>query len=233
MRIAVIISGKIRTLGKCAATLSRVIPKSADKFVYLSGEADLDDVAELNPRHIVVEPEQEIAERSAYTLQIGRGTHSVQGSLRQLHSLARAWKHFEDLGYTHDWVMRLRCDHLFLREIEPIEDWEHGIYIPEHENWYGLNDQFAFGSRDIMEKYFRRLERLDEYIDSGGIFHSESFLRWVIDQADVPLRRTRVWTVIMRSDNTFSGPFWGSQFGDVGSGIPIDVASQLPRRDCW
>lgn len=59
----------------------------------------------------------------------------------------------------YDVVISLRIDLHFDENINYIKPEENTIYIPAGEDWRnGINDQFAYGNMDVMEKYFNILD---------------------------------------------------------------------------
>lgn len=210
MRTAVLISGQMRTADQCAAGIRAIYP-NASFVVHAAADADADKAFLFRPAVVVIEPQREMPERREYTWQSGRGNHGVQRTLKQLQCLKRTWQVFEASGIDADVVVRCRADLLFLTPPEPPTS--DGFYVPAFANWWGLNDRFAWGSRDVMRLYFNRLDVLDEYINQGGVFHSESFLAWAM--RDVPVRRTRAVTASLRGDGTRDEPVWLPECGDV------------------
>lgn len=209
VNVAVLISGQMRTADQCAAGIRAIYP-SASFVVHAAADADADKAFAFRPAVAVIEPQPEMPERREYTWQSGRGNHSVQRTLKQLWSLKRTWQVFEASGIEADVVVRYRADLQFLVEPEhPTPEFT----VPAFANWWGLNDRFAWGSPDVMRRYFNRLDVLDEYIDQGGVFHAESFLAWAM--RDVPVKRTRAVTVSLRSDGTRDEPVWCREAGDV------------------
>jgi hypothetical protein len=211
MKVAVIICGQMRTAEHCAPTIRAAYPDVP--FVV---HAPLDENAEkaflFRPAVTLIEPQPELPERAQYTLQVGRGCNGVQRNLRQLWGNQRAWQAFEASGIEADVVVRCRPDLLFYAPPEPPE-LDEFLHVPTYANWWGLNDRFAWGSVAVMRRYFNRLDRLNEYIDQGGIFHAETFLGWAM--RDVPLKRSRMVAASLRGDGTRDEPVWFEEVGDV------------------
>ena len=210
MKVVVIIAGQMRTAEHCAPGIRAIYPGAS--FVV---HAPLDENAEkaflFRPAVTLIEPQPELPERHQYTLQVGRGCNGVQRNLRQLWGNQRAWKAFEMSGIEADVIVRCRPDLLFYRPPEPPEADEF-LHVPTHSNFWGINDRFAWGSPAIMRRYFNRLDRLDEYIDAGGIFHAESFLGWAM--AGVRVSRSQAIHASLRGDGTVDEPIWSDPWGD-------------------
>lgn len=210
MKVVVLISGQMRTADKCAAGI-RSIYHDATFLVHAAEDANSDKAFLFRPAVTVIERQPEMPERREYTWQSGRGNHGVQGQLRLLRCLKRTWQIFEASGIQADVIVRCRADLMFL--VEPEQPTANGFYVPAFANWWGLNDRFAWGPPDIMRRYFMRLDRLDEYIDQGGIFHSESFLAWAMK--GIGVRRTCAVTASLREDGTRDEPVWLPECGDI------------------
>jgi hypothetical protein len=210
MRTVVLISGQMRTADQCAAGIREIYPDT--KFVV---HAVADDDAEkaflFRPAATVIEPQHEMPERREYSVQIGRGCHGVQRVLKQLWGLRRVWQVFEASGIEADCIVRCRPDLVFGVRPEPFAGT--GWRVPTFCNWYGFNDRFAFGDLRAMRRYFTRLDRLDEYIDQGGIFHPETFLGWAMK--GIPAQSTRAVFATLRADGTRDEPVWAFEAGDV------------------
>lgn len=209
MKTVVLISGQMRTAEHCAAGIRLIYP-DVPFLVHAAADADADKAFLFKPAVTVIEPQHEMPERREYTWQSGLGNHGVQSQLKMLRCLQRTWQVFEASGIEADVVVRCRADLLFL--VEPEEPTPE-FHVPAFANWWGLNDRFAWGPVDAMCRYFTRLDVLDEYIDQGGVFHSESFLAWAM--RDVPLKRTRAVTASLRGNGTRDEPVWLPECGDV------------------
>mgnify|MGYP006280617737 CR=1 FL=1 len=73
----------------------------------------------------------------------------------------------------------------------------------------------------IWQSIYHLMETGSDYIDSGGVFHTERFLKW--SMRELPIRRTSVWVSILRKDNTIEGPWHNTAWDDPDVSIPIEV----------
>lgn len=210
MKVAVLISGQMRTADHCAAGIRSIYPDAAF-IVHAAADADADKAFLFRPAVTVIEPQHEMPERREYSWQIGRGCHGVQRELKNLWSQHRVWQVFEASGISADVIVRCRADLLFDVPPEPYAGGD--VYVPAFSNWWGLNDKFAFGKPAAMRSYLTRLSRLDEYIDQGGMFHHETFLAWAMKGFEI--RRTRAVTRSLRADGSTDDPVWLPECGDV------------------
>lgn len=210
MKTAVLVSGQMRTADKCAAAIRALYP-DAPFVVHAVADEDADKAFAFKPAVTVIEPQHEMPERREYSWQIGRGCHGVQRVLKQLWGLARVWEVFQASGIKADVIVRCRPDLVFT--VPPEAPAGDGLHVPKFANWWGLNDRFAFGDVTTMRTYFTRLYQLDEYIDAGGIFHPETFLRSVM--AGYTLHRTRAVFATLRPDGSRDEPVWVFDAGDL------------------
>lgn len=210
MTTAVLISGQMRTADRCAAAIRQLYP-DATFVVHAVLDADSDKAFLFRPAVAVIEPQHEMRERQRYSWQIGRGCHGVQRVLKQLWGLRRVWQVFEASGIEADVIVRCRADLAFSVPPEPFVG--AGWRVPTFANWWGFNDRFGFGDLQAMRPYFMRLDRLDEYIDAGGIFHPETFLGWAMQ--GIAARSTQAVFATVRADGSRDEPQWFTNAGDI------------------
>ncbi len=72
------------------------------------------------------------------------------------------------------------------------------IYIPEGNDYGGINDQFAFGSYEVMKKYYSVYLKYDELWNEGVSFHTETMMLHNLDKAGVNIVRLPVTEYILR-----------------------------------
>jgi hypothetical protein len=214
MKIAVLISGQMRTANVCVQSIRNIYP-NANFIVHAVADKNSDKAFLFKPAVTVIEPQYEMPERREYSIQIGRGCHGVQRVLKQLWGLKRVWEIFEQSGISADFIVRCRPDLLFSRNPENIDNNTNspGIYIPKFANWCGLNDRFAYGDVNSMKTYFLRLNYLDVYIDQQGIFHPETFLEWSV--REYPIYRTNAVFASLREDGSRDEPIWKKETKDI------------------
>jgi hypothetical protein len=210
LHTVVLISGQMRTADQCAAGIREIYP-DATFVVHAVADDDAEKAFLFRPAATVIEPQYEMPERREYSWQMGRGCHGAQRVLKQLWGLRRVWQVFEASGIEADCIVRCRPDLVFGVRPEPFAGT--GWRVPKFANWYGFNDRFAFGDLPSMRRYFTRLDRLDEYIDQGGIFHPETFLGWAM--RGVPAQSTRAVFATLRADGTRDEPVWFEPAGDI------------------
>lgn len=200
----------MRTADQCAAGIRDIYP-DATFVVHAVADDDADKAFLFKPAVAVIEPQHEMPERREYSWHMSRGCHGVQRVLKQLWGLRRVWQVFEASGIEADVIVRCRPDLLF--SVPPETPSDDGVWVPTFANWWGLNDRFAFGGRESMRAYFTRLDRLDEWIDMGGMFHPETFLAYSL--VGWTIHNSRAVFSTLRPDGTRDEPVWRADCGDI------------------
>lgn len=223
--VAALVSGQMRTLDRCIDNIRWALPANTEYYVHAVHDADAEKAHLLKPTVLVIEPDVSMKERYEYVLQTRGYTNAIQSCLRQMYFLDKMWQTYERTGDRHDWVIRVRPDTVFLTRLENLDTKPDGIWFPEHDNWFGLNDRLAYGERSLMQRYFTRLSELDRYIDLGNVFHMETFLAWMF--RDVKIERTTAWSVTLRPNMEHVGPYYSEGWNDPRTTIPTRVLEQV------
>lgn len=64
------------------------------------------------------------------------------------------------------------------------------VFIPSgNDYWHGINDQFAFGSYEVMKAYCSLYLSVQKYYDAGTLFHPESMLKKHLDTMEIEIVR--------------------------------------------
>lgn len=227
MRIAVLLSGQLRSAAFCFPSLRRHVLDRlgpCDIFAHIADDADVSLVSRLNPRALVVVNAPAFDEkdyRSHAGHDFGAAPEDVQRLLAQLWRLEQSNRlrleaeHAD--GARYDWVLRVRPDTLYHTDIEDLGGLDPAyVYLPTFGNFHGYNDRFAFGGAAVMDVYHARLgEPLDTYLAAGGVLHPECILRGILDRADIPVRRTGVIFDTLRPNGTRLALTWSHHYGDV------------------
>lgn len=215
MKVAVLISGQMRTANLCYESIISNLPKG-DYYIHAVSDENSYCAELFDPVRLVIEPQKEIVEKPEYTWAVGRYCYSVQGVLKQLYGLKQVWNTFKPHTTKYDWVIRCRADLFFTKLVEPKQEWQNGITVPKFSNFYGLNDRFAIINVQDAEKYFTRIDLLDEYIfNAKGIFHPETFLLWVCQKYNININRTNTLFYTLRQNGNKDEPFYDKNFGDI------------------
>ena len=204
MTIAVCLSGAERLDNEAVTLFARSLPpgEEADLFCFfweggpLSDEAALTEliIAKTEGRYRHVE------------VQVGRGfvmdlnlqvmfypETNIENVIRMYRGIRRCndmkLRREIALGQRFDHVIRTRADvqlatTLELGKFMPLT--REFIVFPENGHWRGgLNDQFAFGSSEMMDTYSTVIDYIPEHCGNGCPFHPETLLRFHLTRMGV------------------------------------------------
>jgi hypothetical protein len=222
MKTAVLLSGQMRTADVCLPSIQKHVFDKIGDYDVIAHIADDEDAWKLElfePKKAVVAVQPTHDEKN-YIHRTGRGVIGVQQVLRMFHSMQesnRLLKTVEaERGAPYDWVIRLRPDTQFFSDIESLADCDpSAIYVPTFCNYWGYQDRFAFGGPKAMDVYHEKFDLIDAYIATGGIFHPESMLKWMIDRDGTPVKRTSILFDTLRKNGSRIRPDWQTVYGDV------------------
>lgn len=125
--------------------------------------------------------------------------------------LANELKRFYELnhGFRYDIVIKARFDYA-LNRILPIVDIEPGkVYVPDcrvDPNKVVCNDQFAFGTSEVMDLYCQTFQNMDRIYGMGFIFNGEDLLSGNLQINEL----TGGNMVYVPMNNPFTGGPWNS-----------------------
>jgi len=114
---------------------------------------------------------------------------SVQNCWNMWHNI---FVGFSLLPKDADIYVRNRTDIVFTGPMnyEAYDVSRRAVFIPSgNDYWYGINDQAAFGSYEVMKAYCSLYLNVQKYYDEGRIFHPESMLKWHLDQCGIEIVR--------------------------------------------
>lgn len=223
MKTAVLISGQMRSADVCIASIQKHVLSRIGDHDIIAHIADDEDAWKLElfePARAVVEKQPELDEKN-YIHRTGRGVIGVQQVLRMFWSMEQSNKLKKQMeaerGAKYDWVIRLRPDTQFFSDIEDLATLDaNALYVPTFCNYWGYQDRFAFGSSPWMDAYHDKTgDLLDTYIAEGGIYHPESYLKWAVDRAGAPVKRTEILFDTLRKDGSRIRAAWHDCYGDV------------------
>lgn len=99
----------------------------------------------------------------------------------------------------YDWVFKVRPDSWFIDKIEDLRKLEKDyIYVPNHDDWGGVNDRFAFGAPHVLDKYVSMIDNCEEIFNNGFSFHVETFLKINLEKSNIIVRRTKASLHLLR-----------------------------------
>lgn len=75
----------------------------------------------------------------------------------------------------------------FPHPLEPLA--ENAVYLPNCNDYGGVNDQIAYGTPKSMEAYCSLYEKIQAYVESGVPYHPETLLAHHLRKVNVEIRR--------------------------------------------
>ena len=87
----------------------------------------------------------------------------------------------EDHGFKYDCVVRLRTDEFFFRNVGFLDGYNLdtiNVFKEFAHLDYGINDHFAFGRSDLMDKYLSVCSNLSTIIEEGAAINPETLIGW-------------------------------------------------------
>ena len=102
---------------------------------------------------------------------------------------------------SYDYVIRIRTDITFVPNcIDPIDNYEKNLihikdYTPytEHNINYAINDYFAIGTPELMDKYCSVFSNVDHMISSGAAINPECLIGFNIKDLPIKKHKFRMW----------------------------------------
>ena len=221
MKTAFCFSGELRSIDKIFFILKeKVLNMFTDYDIFYYTWNDDPDIHKLhyleNDAHIkdvLIEDRICVTEHPRYS-QTKRQEVSVQGLLRQLYCLKKCnelkYKYENKNNFEYDIVVRIRPDILVVNNTsleKTIENWnmKNYVYTTDHDDHHGYNDRFYFSNSENMNFLCNRLDLLDYYIDLGGRFHYETFLKFCILYKNLNISRSKMEFVLLRNNGDLSG----------------------------
>lgn len=101
-------------------------------------------------------------------------------------------------GFKYDWVIRSRIDVEYVHNFPSGEYTDNFLYIPNFHHFNGVNDRFAMGSAELMNKYLDIIDIYKE--DPTKCLHAESFLKYCLDYQQVPVKLINFRFMRIRED---------------------------------
>lgn len=219
MKIAIMMSGEIRTLAECVDSFTQHIWKPIEAaatevrlFVHTPSGKDSHLAYQLLPGAIVeIEPQPGFDEAN-FILRSGKGVCGVQTVLAQMWGWARVGEMASQ--WPHDFAVRVRPDTLYYNSIECPSTWKPGtFYAPRFASFWGLCDRFGYGDSTIMARWMATGARLEELLALGYAFHPESLYAEAIKPCT--LERTNVLFATVRDNGILRTPQFMKEIGDV------------------
>lgn len=185
MKICLIYSGWLRTYDRCRQNHADnlIIPGDVCVVDYNENTADLTPY----PREMFEHYRENKAPET-----------EPENTMSMWRGMYKAWQ-----GAPNDCACYVRCryDIIFSGPIR-FEDYEMKpdvVYIPTGQDFReGVNDQFAFGSREAMKAYYSVFLDHETHFAAGKMFHSESYLKHTLDMRGIQIVRIPQTNTIIR-----------------------------------
>ena len=208
MKVALCLTGQLRTAKRCFPSIKRTIIDpynptvffcTEDEKIYHSSlgqgtnDADLSEIVELYKPIIVrklhsLEKSTFIQPKVASLANIVNSTNTDR-FINDLYKKKMAANDLIWLNENFDVVIRSRFD-LQIEDVLPLEI-VNGITVPEGQDWLsGLNDQLAWGDIGNMVWYMSLFDFVVDYNKSGVPVHPETMLRHHLNVRNISIFRT-------------------------------------------
>ena len=232
-RIAVCLSGYSRNFSETVESFKKHVIRDQECDVFIHTwdlqdsylrianpqKFDVDKFTEaFNPQKIIVEqkPEFILSDTMLGAVKEPRdcgGMMSMFYSIFQANELKRKYEEENDIKY--DVVIRTRPDVLYYDDlIVPLEMRLDRVYIPLFGDFGGLNDQIAYGSSEVINKYSELYNRVDELISHKAWMNPEVLMRTNLEVLRIGVNRFNLNYALMRTDKSLQNNFQ-RQYGRV------------------
>lgn len=185
-KVAVCLSGSLRSIEKCHENfLMNVITNNKDMFdlklfYFLPMDINSHKITKINNEGFIIQIEKDEPLKPLNCVFNGRQSRldsescgGLKGWLYQLQGIERSFemveKYEKQNNITFDYILRIRHDVLFIEKINFAELVPDRLNIPYFHKWFGLNDRFAFGPRDMMVIYMKMYSNLYEDCNNGTL----------------------------------------------------------------
>ena len=176
MRVAVLVYGR---LGKCASHYKNIIDTigsehTIDFFASSDNSPNIDEFVRIYKPISYVNDKIETScnlEKYPRPLQ----PTNVHNVIRHFINKHRVLSLLEKHGAEYDAIISLRIDCVFNGKFKFDSIKDNTIYIPEGYDYYGINDQIAYGNLNVMKMYNSIFLNISMLLEKGlSILHPES-----------------------------------------------------------
>lgn len=222
-KVALCLSGYLRNFDKTFEKLNNNLLRSINPDVFIhtwdylgsplrgfdqmlinvSTQSALQRINKLyKPRRLVIEPAIKFPtiplmhERNFERRDVN-GVLSMFYKIRTCNQIKQDYENQHNFKY--DCVIRARSDLLFMSpfyitpSLAPDK-----IYIPHGYDYEGINDQVAYGSSDLMDKYSTTFDNINDMLQKGERFNPEKLLKTNLVRQQVPIERVHMHYYIKR-----------------------------------
>lgn len=230
-RIAVCLSGYARQFQECLPSFLKHLVKNQEVDVFIHSW-DMQDyylrtaepqkldqdayISSFNPKSYLIE-ERPTFPLSAAMLHCIREPRDCEGMMSMFYSIFKANQlkriYEETNNFTYDVVIRTRPDVLYKSDLDiPLNMKKEKIYIPVFGDFGGLNDQIAFGSSQVINKYCDTFNRVEELLNYKAWMNPEVLTRTNLEILRIGVNRINLDYSLMRNDGSLQNNF-ERQFG--------------------
>ena len=203
MRIAVLVYGRLQFCDTQYMNILEQIGKVHEIDFFMSSDNSpkdqLDSFLELyKPIHYTNDPIQHDLNLDHYPGK--REETNLDHMIRHFINKYRVFSLLEQYPVSYDVVISLRID-LEIQSpflLDNIE--ENTIYIPQGYDWNGINDQIAYGKKEVMKKYHMIVKNITTLLDNQwSIPHPESLTYANIEHQSILIKRVLLEYYIVRN----------------------------------
>jgi SAM-dependent methyltransferase len=109
-------------------------------------------------------------------------------------------EHEQNNDFKYDCVIRMRSDLMFMSPFYLNKDMDKNtLYVPTGYDYEGMNDQIAYGSSEIMDKYCDLYDNIDQLLRDGEKFNPEKLVKQHVLKSGLPLVRSNMHYYIKRA----------------------------------
>jgi len=208
MKIAICISGLFRMYEKTFSSLFEHILNVYDCDIFIS-TWNLNDKI-LNSIENLYEPKK-IKQENFLNFNLDkfrsraeqhRNLHGVFSMYYKIKSCNDLKSEFEiENNFTYDCVVRCRSDLRFLSKVDiPYDRNNSLIWLPNHGDYLGLNDQFALGTSQAMNKYSEVYSNIENLYNQKSLFVPEMLLHKHFNVSQLSIGRINMDYEILRDN---------------------------------
>jgi 2-polyprenyl-3-methyl-5-hydroxy-6-metoxy-1,4-benzoquinol methylase len=155
-----------------------------------------------NPKKLVIEKPKEFTLTPLMKQRIleHRDVNGIISMFYKVEHCNSLRKEYEaETGVKYDVVIKFRTD-IFVEEPIPISQAYdlNKLYLPAEGNYGGINDQIAWGSPEIMDKYASLYSNLEGLLKAGSYFNPEKLMQSNVERLKIPVNRVHFKYLIKR-----------------------------------
>lgn len=203
MKIGLLFAGRIKTFEECYDSLKfnileQLKEHEIDSFLSHNIINKNDDIKKfINLYNVKLYEETDMNDTSYYEKKIilNNNNGARWTSILMYYNIYNAFNLMEkysiENNIKYDIIIYLRADMIFKTPLiinRIIE--ENTVYIPNINDWAGINDQFAYGNFETMKKYCSLYLNVEDYYNKTNIkFHTETYVKIHINEQNLNLVR--------------------------------------------